>query len=39
MTRPLVVTPQPVGLAPRPIVAVDRAAAELRRGGLVAVTA
>lgn len=39
MTRPLVVTPQPVGPAPRPIVAVDRAAAELRRGGLVAIVA
>lgn len=39
MTRPLVVTPDPVPPAPAPLVAVDRAAAELRRGGFVVVSA
>jgi GTP cyclohydrolase II len=37
MTRHLDVTPRPEVPAPRPLIAVDRAAAELRRGGVVAV--
>ncbi|MGE5503607.1 MAG: GTP cyclohydrolase II [Actinomycetota bacterium] len=37
MTRHLDLTPKPEAPAPRPLIAVDRAAAELRRGGVVAV--
>ncbi|MBY0431895.1 MAG: GTP cyclohydrolase II, partial [Rhodospirillales bacterium] len=36
---PLSVRPQPVPPAPRPLVAVDRAIAELRRGGIVRLVA
>lgn len=39
MTRPLDVSPMPAVPAPAPLIAVDRAAAELRRGGIVAVRA
>ncbi|MEW5727074.1 MAG: GTP cyclohydrolase II [Pseudomonadota bacterium] len=39
MTRPLDVSPTPAVPAPAPLIAVDRAAAELRRGGIVAVRA
>ncbi|HSV28005.1 MAG TPA: GTP cyclohydrolase II [Candidatus Omnitrophota bacterium] len=37
MTRPLDVSPRPPAPASAPLIAVDRAAAELRRGGVVAV--
>ncbi|CAA7621888.1 GTP cyclohydrolase II [Magnetospirillum sp. UT-4] len=37
MTRPLDLTPGPAQPAPPPLIAVDRAVAELRRGGIVAV--
>ncbi|MBI5163909.1 MAG: GTP cyclohydrolase II [Magnetospirillum sp.] len=37
MIRPLDVTPTPASPTPAPLIAVDRAAAELRRGGVVAV--
>lgn len=37
MTRSLDVTPRPAAAVPVPLIAVDRAAAELRRGGIVAV--
>lgn len=39
MTRPLDISPTPAAPAPAPLIAVDRAAAELRRGGIVAVRA
>jgi GTP cyclohydrolase II len=39
MTRPLIVSPSPPASPPDGLVAVDRAVAELRRGGMVALTA
>lgn len=36
MTRPLDVSPRPSAPPPAPLIAVDRAAAELRRGGAIA---
>ena len=39
MIRHLDITPTPAAPAPQPLITVDRAAAELRRGGIVAVRA
>ena len=39
MTRPLIVKPLPLPIPPNSLVAVDRAVAEIRRGGLVVVEA
>lgn len=37
MTRSLDISPRPVAPAPAPLIAIDRAIAELRRGGMVAI--